>query len=255
MRNVTVKMPHGEGEWIIISNTAELMEYFEFVSGKVVDQTTRLIKSKAPSERWDHMITQSHEGSILAAAVLDCKINGGSPILKMDSHLQNKFLTMLDYVVEGKELLVNRMGGFCWMVPEYQILNTSIVDTGFKPTYIINDNTKYINLENDPDLEARTKEFLGAIDPNFSYVLNLHKHSEEELVKIFNDFKSKGGQFVHVYTTGMNVPQMYEYFSAAIKAEIDNFVFEFNSGISDGIQSFIEHAKKHANVEVLNEKN
>jgi hypothetical protein len=253
MRTVVVKMPHGEGEWIILSNPDELLEYSAHVSEKVVEQTSRLLKSQSNPSRWDHMITATPEGSILAGALAECQIKGGRPLLAMDSIMQRKFMNMLEHIIKGEEVLVNRRGGYCTMHKDFEILSTSVLDTSFKPTHVINENTTYINLENDPELEARTKQYLGERDPNFSYVLNLRKYDKDSLVAVFSDFKAKGGKIVHVYTTGMDVPQMYEYFEAAQVAGLNDFVFEYNSGISDGIQGFINHTKKLANVEIVGE--
>ncbi len=251
MKNVTVKMPHCEASWILIKTADELLEYFEYTSNKVVEQTKRLIKSDVEVNRWDHMITKSHEGSILAANIIDCQFNGKNPILNMDSIMQLKFNNMLADLMKGRELLVNSVGGYCFMAPEFEILGEEVFDTSIKPTHTINENTKYINLENDPELEKRTVEFLSKLDENYSYILNLHHYSEEALVEVFTQFKANGGQFVHVYTTGFNVPQMYSYHQAALTAGLVDFVFEFNSGITEGIQGFIEHAKKSSNVTIV----
>lgn len=251
MRTVVVKMPHGEGEWIMLSTPEELLEYSAHVSEKVVEQTTRLLKSQANPNRWDHMITATPEGSILAGALASCKIKGGRPIFEMDAVMQRKFMNMLEHIAKGEHVLVNSRGGYCTMHEDFEILSTSVLDTGFKPTHVINKNTTYINLENDPELENRTKQYLGERDPNFSYVLNLRKYDKTALTAVFNDFKANGGKIVHVYTTGMDVPQMYDYFEAAQTAGLNDFVFEYNSGISEGIQGFIDYTKKLANVEIV----
>lgn len=251
MRTVVVKMPHGEGEWIMLSTPEELLEYSAHVSEKVVEQTTRLLKSQANPNRWDHMITATPEGSILAGALASCKIKGGRPIFEMDAVMQRKFMNMLEHIAKGEHVLVNSRGGYCTMHEDFEILSTSVLDTGFKPTHIINENTTYINLENDPELENRTKQYLGERDPNFSYVLNLRKYDKTALTAVFKDFKANGGKIVHVYTTGMDVPQMYDYFEAAQTAGLNDFVFEYNSGISEGIQGFIDYTKKLANVEIV----
>lgn len=118
-------------------------------------------------------------------------------------------------------------------------------------THVINDKTQYINLENDPHLEEHTRQYLGQRDPKFSYILNLGGYSKDALVQVFTEFKAKGGKTVYVYTTGMNVPQMYEYFDAAQKAGLHDFEFHFNAFITDRIQGFIEHIKTRANVTIL----
>lgn len=118
-------------------------------------------------------------------------------------------------------------------------------------TYTIKENTQYINLENDPELEERTRQYLGERDANYSHILNLHKFSKANLVKVFTEFKANGGSIVHVYTTGTNVPQMYEYFDAAKEAGLNDFVFEFNAGTGNGIDRFINHIKPLCNLTLI----
>lgn len=251
MKQVTISGPYIEGQWLLIDSPAVLMEYIELTSGKVVEQMKRLIRSKASVERWDHMITPTDEGNILAATIMYCKTNNKNPVIEMDGIIQQKFLTMLDNLSKGRTLLVNPLGGYCFMADNYQILNSVEYDAGFKPTHVIQRNTRYINLENDPQLEERTKSYLGELDKNYSYILNLHKYDKKALFDVFDEFKHNGGEIVHVYTTGTNVPQMYDYFEAALKAGLSDFVFEFNEGISADINTFIEHAKSKATVSVL----
>lgn len=251
MKQVTISGKYIAGSWILIDSTDTLLEYMEYTSEKVVDQTKRLIKSGAGIERWDHMITKSHEGSILAATIIKCKAEGKNPILEMDGIIQQKFMNMFENLQKGRQLLVNELGGYCFMHEDYIIESEKILDIGFKPTHVINEGTQFINLENDPELENRTKEYLGAIDANYSYVLNLHKYTQSMLVDVFTEFKAKGGKVVHVYTTGMNVPQMYDYFEAAQLAGLNDFEFEFNAGISKGIREFINHANSLANVKII----
>jgi len=251
LRNVTIQGKYIEGTWLLIENFNELTEYMEFTSGRVSDQITRLLKSKVGPERWDHMITRTPEGSILAASIMYCQAHGKNPLLEMDGIIQKKYLNMIDKLVKGQKLLVNPLGGYCTMGDDVEILSETSFETASKLTYAINKNTQYINLENDPELEERTRQYLGERDPNYSYILNLHKFSKEDLVKVFTEFKANGGSIVHVYTTGTNVPQMYEYFDAAKEAGLNDFVFEFNSGTGNGIDRFINHIRPLCNLTLI----
>lgn len=251
MFKVTIKNAPIQGQWILLENADALMEYMEYTSELVVEQMKRLIKSKAHVERWDHMITNTPEGSLLAATILHCKMHGKNPILEMDGIMQQKFLHMLQAIIKGNRVLVNSVGGYCTMLPSWEIDTQEDMYIGFQPTHVINENTQYINLENDPELESHTRQFLGERDKNFSYVLNLHKYDKDALVKVFTEFKVKGGSIVYVYTTGMNVPQMYDYFEAAKTAGLNDFVFHFNAIISEGIKGFIHYGKGNSNFTVL----
>lgn len=251
LRNVTIKGHYIEGTWLLLETFNELTEYMEFTSGRVVQQITRLLKSKVSPERWDHMITRTPEGSILAATLIYCQAKGKSPLLEMDGLIQQKFLNMADNISKGRKLLVNQLGGYCFMTDDVNILSEDSFETAFQLTYTIKANTQYINLENDPELEDRTCQYLGERDPNYSHILNLHKFSNDDLVKVFTEFKENGGSIVHVYTTGTNVPQMYEYFEAAKEAGLNDFVFEFNAGTENGIAEFIKHIKPLCNLTLV----
>lgn len=172
-------------------------------------------------------------------------------MLEMDGLIQQKFLNMADNISKGRKLLVNPLGGYCFMTDDVNILSEDSFETAFQLTYSIKANTQYINLENDPELEERTRQYLGERDPNYSHILNLHKFSKDDLVKVFTEFKENGGSIVHVYTTGTNVPQMYEYFEAAKDAGLNDFVFEFNAGTENGISEFIQHIKPLCNLTLV----
>lgn len=251
LRNVTIQGRYIQGTWLLLETFNELTEYMEFTSGRVVDQITRLLKSKVGPERWDHMITRTPEGGILAAAIMYCQMHNKSPLLEMDGIIQQKYLNMADKIAKGQKLLVNPLGGYCTMGDDVAILSETTFETAFQLTYTINKNTQYINLENDPELEERTRQYLGERDPNYSHILNLHKFSKDDLIKVFTEFKENGGSIVHVYTTGTNVPQMYEYFDAAKEAGLNDFVFEFNSGTENGISEFIQHIKPLCNLTLV----
>jgi len=47
------------------------------------------------------------------------------------------------------------------------------------------------------------------------------------------------------------LPQIYEYFDSAMNSGINNFEFEFNSGLTDGINGFLVYAKSKCNVKVI----
>lgn len=251
LRNVTIQGKYIEGTWLLLENFNELTEYMEFTSGRVIEQITRLMRSKVSPERWDHMITRTPEGGILAASIMYCQTHGKSPLLEMDGIVQQKFLNMADKISKGQKILVNSLGGYCSMSDDVKIISETTFETSFELTYTVNKKTQYINLENDPELEERTRQYLGERDPNYSHILNLHKFSKEDLVKVFTEFKENGGSIVHVYTTGTNVPQMYEYFDAAKEAGLNDFVFEFNAGTGNGIDGFINHIKPLCNLTLV----
>lgn len=241
LRNVTIQGRYIEGTWLLLENFSELTEYMEFTSGRVVAQITRLLKSKVGPERWDHMITALQKVAFWQRLSCIARHMAKAHCLKWMVSFSKSILNMADKIAKGQKLLVNPLGGYCSMGDDVVILSETAFETAFQLTYTINKNTQYINLENDPELEERTRQYLGERDPNYSHILNLHKFSKKDLVSVFTEFKENGGSIVHVYTTGTNVPQMYEYFEAAKEAGLNDFVFEFNSGTENGIDDFIKH--------------
>lgn len=248
MKKVTIKSSCMSGEWLLISNFEELSVYMEHTSGQTSDLISSLIKNAIPKERWDHFITQNAAGSILAHTLASCKIKGKSPIFEIDKFILQKFDTMMKWILEGEKLLVNDRGGFCTMPPDCTIVSEREVDFSFKPTYSIKSDTSYINLENDPKLEDFSKKYLQSKDENYSYIVNLGHHSKEQLTDIFSEFVINGGHTVYVYTTGMKTDQMYQYFDIAYNCGINNFEFDFNSGVTPAIQDFLNYAQTKATV-------
>lgn len=248
MQKVNVKSKYMSGSWLLVSSVEELTKYMENTSNKVSKLLCELIKSNIPVDRWDHCITKDSAGSILMGTLLHCQFKGESPVLSVDKVMLEKFSNMLKYILDGEKVLINSLGGYCTAPDDATFTFEEEVDLSFKPTYVINDNTKYINLENDSELEEHSKKYLNDKDNNYSYITNLSSHSKEQLEAIFKEFVSKGGTTVYVFTTGLKVQQMYEYFNAAKVSGLVNFEFEFNSDITTGISDFISFAKENANV-------
>lgn len=251
MNRVTIKNSPIDGQWMLVDTPEALMAFMEHTSSRVVAEVSHLIREKADIESWGDIPRTTPAAGILAATVAHCKLHGKNPIYELDGIINKRFSNMLGEILDGNRVLINSAGGYCFMLPEWEIETEEPVYLGWVPTHVVNEQTQYINLENDPYLEAHTRQYLGQRDPKFSYILNLGGYSKDALVKVFTEFKASGGKVVYVYTTGMNVPQMYEYFEAAQLAGLNDFEFEFNSFITDGIQGFINHIKARSNVTIL----
>ena len=126
------------------------------------------------------------------------------------------------------------------MTPNTKVLSNEPYDPTEEATYEIKENTKYINLENDAELEKHTLKHFKEVDPNYSYVCNLRSFSQAELIKIFKEFKANGGETAYLYTTGFDVDQVFEYSYALQEAGITKIDFEFNSGITDKLQDALD---------------
>lgn len=230
-----------QGEWILLQSFEDLEQYMEYTAARVSDQTRRLIQSRSPVERWDHMTTQTPEGSVLSAALIASKFKGGNVIGNMDQLVEDKYLNMFNHLYDGHRLLVNALGGYCPMKDTVQILLEEEMELRQEDTHLIREGTRYLNLENDPSLETYTITHLGQLDPNFSYVLNFYRYPTEKLEAVMKEFVERGGIGLYQYTTGTNVPQMYSYIDMAYGLGMRQFIFVFNEGINQDIQVFIDY--------------
>lgn len=168
-----------------------------------------------------------------------------SPICNLDAPLVRRFMKYQECLQDGLEVLVNSVGGYRFMTPDFeaQIIRRDVVDVSSEraKSIVVKKSSKYINLENDPVLEAYTTATLEAIDPDYGYIVNLRYFDQQQLTDIFSHFVSNGGHTVHVYTTGIDVEQMYLYASAAVNAQVPNLWIQLNCGVSDAHKEFEAH--------------
>lgn len=251
MKKVTVKHFRQISEYILLENNKDVFLYFLHVEKGLKEYLKKIIKSKVPVNRWDHCCSKGQGESIFTLSVNLSYINCINPIYLMDNVLQTKMKNFYENIEKYGNVIVNDNGGYCHLIEDMEITSEESFSFEIEDllTYVVKPNTQYINLENDPMLENYTKEYLGNIDPNFSYILNLRKFSIDNLVKVFNEFNDNDGHTVYLYTTGMDIPQMYDYSNALIKSNLNNIIFHFNAGINDDILGVIEYLKNQ-NVQV-----
>jgi len=240
MKLTNVKDEYGVlHKYFLIKNFDELREYADSMNSKVSDTINRVLKSNVPQDRWDHLTERSDAGGIMSAAIMRSKLTGENPLYTMEPLFLEKLKTMSGYLLKDETLLINENGGYCTYTPGCHTILSE--EEYVEPTtYMINKDTQYINLENDPDLEERTEEYLGEVDPNYSYICCLRKFSEEELVGIFREFMANGGTTVYIYTTGMDVPQMYSYCDAIIESGLKAVEYEFVGEDNQGILEYLK---------------
>lgn len=232
MKKITLSEKNINGEWLLIENISELLDYTISLKRKVISYTERLLASKVAVDRWDHMITNTEEGAILSAVLSKTKNLGGRPLFEFDNMFSLKIQNMLKEIKNGKKILINSVGGYCTMQEDWKILSEKDEELISIKTYNIKNNTKYINIENDDVLEDETKKYLSNKDNNFSYILNLHTFSEKELIEVFKEFKKSNGQILYVYTTGLNIPQMETYIESAYFSGINEIELKITSEIT-----------------------
>lgn len=252
LRRALIEYPCNQGQheaWLL-RDSDDLVAYFTMVGDRAGKFIEKLLKSGVHPNRWDHMLTKSPEGLVMATTLTDCKISGGRPLLKYDEHMSRLQWSMTEQVlIQGKILAVNSAGGYHDVSPDV-IIREWFVEPEREKTYHIASDCKFINLENDDKIERQTREFMqshGYRDSTeFSFICELRQYNATELTKIFTQFIQSGGECVYVYTTGMDVNQMYEYCHCAIDAGLTQFIFHFNSGMTDEISEFIKWLKSQS---------
>ena len=168
--------------------------------------------------------------------------------------MEEKRQALAGLMDSGSSVVINRRGGYFPFDPEsMEILQRNpLVPQTLDDHIVLRESTKIINLENDPDLEAYSVSYMSKIDPNYSYITNLHKFDLETLAEVFTRFKELGGETVFVYTTGINVAQMYEYRNAMLEAGLNHLVLHFNAGMSPEHYEFVDKCLYSAiKIEVL----
>lgn len=232
-------------DYIQLQDASDVFIYMEQLRIEIQKQMTRFLRSPMDQEEFSETVTGMASSTIrliAARAKLEC----GNMIYYTDYALTDKLIQLSDLVLKKGGVLINPNGGFTFfhegtheIISEHPFSFSSV-----KSDYVfIPKGTQYINLENDPDLEAYTKEMLSKIDPNYSYVKNLREFNYEALVNIFSDFIKNGGHTVYVYTTGSDTAQMLEYARAAFDAGIKNIMFTFNAGLTEDIEKSVKHMK------------
>jgi len=245
MKQLTVEDPFGHTiDYMVISSLADFVEYSQILSDGVNDTCVRLIKSGVNPSRWDHMIRREDADCVVSAGIVSATVKGGVIFSEIATAMSTKLQNMATMLDQGETLLVNTVGGYCMYDDEY---HTIISESEFvtPDTHVIKKSTKYINLENDPELESHVVNYLKPIDPNFSYVKKLRDYPCARLTEVLKEFKQNGGEVVYVYTTGLDVPQMEDYAEAIIKSEIKNVEFEFNCGMDENHAHVIKHLENN----------
>lgn len=247
MKQVQIKTKFGEiADYIKLESIQDVHEYMSQLGSDVSNAIAKLIRSDIMPKDWDHVRMCGGKGGILQGSIAIAYAKGTNPLYEIDPLVRIKLMDMTQAIDRDEIVLVNKNGGYCTYSPNYHtILHETEYDGAPEDTSVINKNTKYINLENDPELEKRTIEYLSEKDKNYSYVLNLRNYDIDSLTAVFKKFVANGGEVVYVYTTGLDVPQMFDYSTALIAAGIKKVEFEFNCGKNEKHDGVIEHLISH----------
>ena len=173
--------------------------------------------------------------------------NPSNPLMGLNQSVYDLQESITNMVVEC-DLLINKSGGYK-PIHQYDDLENVRNFVFCEHDVLIRENTKYINIENDSELENEAIGFLESVDDNYSYVLNLRSYGKETLTNIFREFYGHNGKYIYVYTTGSDIEQMQFYIKCAIEAHRDYdkfgfiampiFIFEFSGIVSDELSDFM----------------
>ncbi len=251
MKAITIDFYGKEADYVLLENIDDVLEYAEHHCSDVETAAARMIKSNLPPERFDHLASSDSIGQLIAGAVYKTQMNGGSSILEIGVMADEKILRMMKWSLEGEKIMLNHVGGYCFLNENTKILREESYEFTNEPTHVINDNTTYINLENDSDLEQHTIDYLSKIDPNYSYITNLRNYETSDLIDVFKEFVSKGGSIGYIYTTGFDTQQIHQYCSAFKAAGITDIHFEFNAGIADDLQATLDQLREDDDLSIV----
>lgn len=251
MKSITIDFYGNEADYILLENVDDVIEYNETILQRDAGiAAQRMLKTSLKPDQFDHLITQDGPGGIIAAAYSKAKFVASSPLLEVGITSDSKIARMLSHAAQGEQIMINEVGGYCFRTPETKILREGPYSPFEHATYVIKENTKYINLENDAVLEDHTIKHLRKVDKFYSYITNLRSFSKEDLVKVFNEFKANGGEAAYLYTTGFDVDQVHEYCEALQEAGITKIDFEFNSGITVKLQEALDTIAENMSISV-----
>lgn len=225
---------------IILLTVEDVYRYFDAIEPEFQNGIKSLIKTSETMERWGHLIRHNNFGSLLAMASAKTYINGGNTLLELAKVYDLKMFNMITYIISGKRIMVNDVGGYCF------INHNSIIEYIDEPVrkidYYISEHASYINLENDPILEDYTvRNFPDR--SRISYIFNSFSLTQDELSCILQEFKSKGGYGIWQYTTAMDIDQLYMYINTGISVGLTDFIINFNAGTNKDIEDLIEFYK------------
>ena len=230
---------YNHGTWTMYDCVEELLTHLDITLDTTTRELLKLVKSKENVDKWDHYQPSANAGALRLAIGMS-KVDGVNPVFSVDKYIaqisDNKLKTFLEY----GNIIINGMGGYNYYDPEYMVIlskkEMEPIDQ-LKSSYKVPDGTKWLNLENDPELEKYTQDNLSSIDINFSYIVNLRSFCEERLKEVITEFVSKGGRGLWIYTTGSDLEQLKDYVILTNKLGVEKYKFTFNAGMTEELHN------------------
>lgn len=230
----------------LLESVKDLEDYREMSDTRFMKGINSVIQSHVPIERWNNVANKNEFSSIFRFAIAEAHAKGESVLKELANIYDVKMLNMFNSILDGKKLIVNSLGGYCFLThDDYEIIDSY----SKKMTYKIDNGTKFINLENDPTLEDFTINHLSKLDKNFSYILEASSLSKDELFDILIKFKNAGGIGIWQYTTASNIEQLYMFIDIGIEIGLKQFMIYFNAGNNMDIKELIAKYEINENID------
>jgi hypothetical protein len=251
-----------EAEFMLIENETDLQDYTELQLAAVREKTKECIKSPLFPSKVDHMLGKRDLGtSLLAAGYIKASSHGlthpkpsmlNNPMIQMGIAADNKLEKFSQALASGKRILVGNTGGYQFVWDETEILGVydKQADNGAPKDRLVF-GSRVIVLENDWSLPNETVELLKNRDiSSYSVIYDLRSHTHEQLLSALKQFRTDGGTSVFVYTTGLDVGQMYSYTDTMLGARLSKIEFVFNGPVSLDVEAFLHDRKNVLDITV-----
>lgn len=233
----------------LISNIKDLDEYNDYCKKAVDAFTNQFLTRDLYKEKEDVVPDCGQLRGIWKYTLFKSHSEGGHPLLMLAWNYQEKYERLFYLVANKKHVLINMNGGYEYKDSIPEILREEVVENLFLSENVkLNEGSSYIVLENDIEIDPKGHKIVSLVDKDYSYITSLSNHSVEDLKGVFDSFKDIGGENIYVYTTGRNIKGMYKYTEAAIKSGFKEIKIDFNDGLNDSIEEYLNHFKDDINI-------
>jgi len=263
---------HPVAEYIMLENRDDLQAYAELLDNAGKQQITKCLNSPLFPQHVDHMLGARDAGSqLLAVAYYTASAHSlthpephilNNPIYRIGEAAARKVQQLGKIIDAGNIPLIGSAGGYMWHDPP----RTEILEVYDKkpssgaPADVRRTGAKVIVLENDWNLPKESRRYLERVygktqlgQGKFSIVYDLRGHSHDELLDELKAHKLGGGDTVFVYTSGLDVPQMYDYTEAIIEAGIKGLVLYFTGDEPKDFDKYLAHFQGRLTIIVLDD--
>lgn len=251
-------------EYILIENEEDLAEYEQLLDNAAGQQIAKCLHSPLFPDKVDHMLGAHDMGTqLLAVAHIEASAHQVShpephilnnPLFRIQNAATRKIAILRKILSNGNKPLIGSAGGFMWYMPDrMEILSTYDKKPQGAPVPFLRVGHKTIVLENDWELPRESVRYLDKLRGwgNYSVIRGLRDYNHTQLVALLKQFKDNGGEEVFVYTTGLDVSQMFDYTHAILEAGLNKLVLYFTGGSDEKHVEYFEKFGPALNIVVL----